>query len=182
MIFTSDIFRQFHLLNTQNTIRLLGIILVVIVVTYICGYTNYLTRRQIVAIRLLVFYSMILFCATVLCRNEGIRRYRLDLFWSWKAVIEINRTDLIYENLLNIFMFIPIGYLLSECFKIRSNRIFFLVILIGIVTSGLIEVSQLVMKCGLCEVDDIVHNTIGCAIGYFIRSLIYICKKNDLEE
>ena len=41
--------------------------------------------------------------------------------------------------------------------------------------SVVIEFMQLYFKRGSCEVDDIIHNTLGCVIGYFIvRFVVYI--------
>ena len=38
--------------------------------------------------------------------------------------------------------------------------------MVGFVFSSVIELSQLVLKRGLCEFDDVFHNTLGCAVGY----------------
>jgi len=37
-----------------------------------------------------------------------------------------------------------------------------------------IEILQFVMKRGLSEVDDVMHNTIGCMMGYGISRLLKI--------
>ena len=38
--------------------------------------------------------------------------------------------------------------------------------MVGFIFSSVIELSQLLLKRGLCEFDDVFHNTLGCVIGY----------------
>ncbi len=42
--------------------------------------------------------------------------------------------------------------------------------------SGFIEGIQLVFSCGLCELDDVMNNTIGAGIGYIVW---WGCRKNE---
>lgn len=39
---------------------------------------------------------------------------------------------------------------------------------LGLVVSLVIELGQLVFEKGVAEIDDLIHNTLGCAIGYLI--------------
>lgn len=41
-------------------------------------------------------------------------------------------------------------------------------LIIGAVTSIIVELVRLVWHMGLCELDDVVHNTIGMMVGYAI--------------
>lgn len=66
-------------------------------------------------------------------------------------------------NLLNVMLFVPIGLLLGCGYR---NITWKRVILLGVCLSVLIEILQLLFKKGLCEVDDIIHNVLGCVIGY----------------
>jgi glycopeptide antibiotics resistance protein len=69
-------------------------------------------------------------------------------------------------------MLLPIGILLpivlGAVWKDASKNIFVRVVLIGFFISLTIEILQLVMKRGLFEFDDMFHNTLGVAIGYWI--------------
>jgi glycopeptide antibiotics resistance protein len=42
---------------------------------------------------------------------------------------------------------------------------------IGCLLSAAIEILQLLTRRGVCNIDDVIHNTIGCAIGYGIFRL-----------
>lgn len=112
---------------------------------------------------LLSEYYFLVLCSTVICRDCGSKRdMELMPFWNypdiWNSVDY--PADLI-EVLLNIILFIPIGLLLGGM-GMNLKRIF----LSGVILSCIIEVSQLVFCRGLCETDDVIHNTLGCIIGY----------------
>lgn len=116
-------------------------------------------------------YVFLVFSSTVLAREkQPDYDYSLKLFWSYEAIY-YGREDLIIENIFNVIMFIPIGFLLQFFRKLKIPY----VLCTGIVLSSVIEISQLVFMKGFFELDDIFHNTLGCLIGYLIyRVLLYI--------
>ena len=66
------------------------------------------------------------------------------------------------EILLNIALFVPIGFLLGG----MMPKGFLKVLLTGFLLSSLIELFQLASGRGLCETNDVIHNTVGCIMGY----------------
>lgn len=64
-----------------------------------------------------------------------------------------------------------------------KNKIWWKVALIGLVFSSFIELSQLVLKRGLCETDDVIHNTVGCVVGYImgICLIIFFYTNHDIK-
>ena len=119
---------------------------------------------------LLAEYSFLILCSTVIYRIST-DNYKIDLtpFWSYTAINEGGHDDLIKENLMNIALGVPVGFLLSF---IMSKRSWWKVGLAGFVFSSVIELSQFIFKRGLCEFDDVFHNTLGCVIGYGIGLVI----------
>lgn len=113
---------------------------------------------------LLVEYYFLVLCSTVICRaSHGERHIELIPFWNYLDIW--NRVDYpgdLIEVLLNMALFVPIGLLLGGI-GFKTTKI----LLLGICLSGIIEVSQFAFFKGLCETDDVMHNTFGCAIGYF---------------
>ena len=108
----------------------------------------------------LASYLFIVFTATILNRKLGvITGFTPELFWSWK------RPDLRAQIYANIFMLIPVGLLLG--YKIGWKSI-----PEAAMISAFIEVVQLITKRGLFEFDDIIHNTLGAVIGFWICSLL----------
>lgn len=114
---------------------------------------------------LLSEYYFLVFCSTVICRGCGSeRRKELIPFWNYADIW--NRVDYptdMIEVLLNIALFVPIGLLLGGM-GMKLKKVF----LSGVILSCVIEGSQFAFRRGLCETDDVIHNTLGCIIGYLV--------------
>jgi len=106
----------------------------------------------------------------VVFSRPAIDAFQINLqpFWSYKAIIN-GRKDLIKEHYLNVAMFIPLGMLLWVVLKQKK---WWKALVFGCVVSLLIEVMQLLMKRGMCEFDDVMHNTLGCMVGYGLIKLV----------
>lgn len=120
--------------------------------------------KRFVLESLLAEYYFLVLCSTVICRASVMERHvELMPFWNYPDIW--NKVDYpadLIEVLLNMALFVPIGFLLGGIgFKTKK------VLLMGICLSGIIEVSQFGFCKGLCETDDVIHNTWGCVIGYF---------------
>lgn len=98
--------------------------------------------------------------------------YRRSL--SLAGGLRIQDLELFVEILLNILLYIPLGYLLPFTWRwFRSARLLSgRVVLTGFVCSALTETAQLVFRIGLFEFDDMINNTLGCAIGCILFSLV----------
>jgi glycopeptide antibiotics resistance protein len=118
---------------------------------------------------LLIEYTYLLFCSTVIFRKTGeARRYDFHPFWSYRA-IEEGRIELLPENITNVVVFVPIGLLIAACVK---GLKWWYALLTGICLSVSIEVLQFVFKKGFSELDDVMHNSLGCTIGFGAYNLI----------
>lgn len=75
--------------------------------------------------------------------------------------------DIIINNTLgNVLIFLPLGLFLPILFK-KYNR-FSKVFICSILISFSMEVLQFILQIGQFDIDDIILNTIGCIIGYFV--------------
>lgn len=118
-------------------------------------------------------------------------KYQLGLLWSYREALSIHKAggfpiqitdgELLKEIILNILLYIPLGYLLPFLWpslahkkrEIRSEKritrwlrgIPWKVVLIGFLCSSFTEITQLVFHLGLFEFDDILNNTLGCIFG-----------------
>lgn len=99
---------------------------------------------------------------TLLSREPGTRiGIDLQLFQT------LNRTPQSFAYFFeNILLFIPFG-ILAPC-TTRKFSSFLFCIGTGFLFSLGIELIQLVTKSGYCQLDDLLMNTLGTMIGYFI--------------
>jgi len=118
---------------------------------------------------LLIENTFLIFCSTVFFRTTSeLRKYDFQPFWSYKA-IQDGREDLLAENIMNVVVFIPVGLLLGIAFK---QMTWWKALLIGCSISVTIEALQFFLMRGFSELDDVMHNTLGCAIGFLIVAII----------
>jgi len=123
-------------------------------------------------------------------------RYALGLFWSYREALSLQGSEglrlavtdgeLLKEIILNILLYIPLGYLLPFTWPslatYRKNPVHvahqsrkqwhlpWKAIGIAFLLSTATELAQLVFHLGLFEFDDIFNNTVGCVVG----SALYI--------
>ena len=120
---------------------------------------------------LLVEYVFLIFCSTVIYRSVGeIRQYDFHPFWSYQA-IQDGREELLAENIMNVVVFIPVGLLLGIAFK---QVTWWKALLIGCSISVIIESLQFFLMRGFSELDDVMHNTLGCLIGFGFMIILRI--------
>lgn len=140
-------------------------------VAIIFAIKGFISGWRLVAGLLVAEYIVLLYCSTVIFRPVSeANNYDFTPFWSY-AAIQKGREDLMAENIMNIVVFVPVGLLLGCAIK---NITWWRALLIGAGLSLSIEVMQLVFKRGFSEVDDVMHNTLGCMIGYGLCSLVRV--------
>ena len=82
------------------------------------------------------------------------------------AAIHIDSVRKAREVLLNVLLYLPLGYLLPFCWKkLRKPSV---ITLIGFLCSLATETAQLHFKLGYFQVDDLICNTLGTLIGGLI--------------
>ena len=114
---------------------------------------------------LLAEWICLVLCAIVIFREVSAERgYNLMPFWSyWDYGEQSYFMEMFGENILNVLLFVPIGFLAVYGSKgMTLKKVLFL----GGVLSVFIELLQFIFKKGFCETDDVIHNVLGCIIGY----------------
>jgi len=102
---------------------------------------------------------------TILSRQPRVegRVFKWQLLWSYRAWIAgepYGKTESI-QNINNILVFIPFGLLFPQ----KQLR---LLILTALVFSSTIEIVQFAGNLGWCEIDDVICNTLGSVLGWFL--------------
>lgn len=123
---------------------------------------------------LLVEYVFLLYSSTVMFRatSEQFSGYDYHLFWSYRAIQSGESPQLLVENIMNVVVFVPVGLLIGTQIAQKTQKGWLVAIAVGAGLSVGIETLQFVFNKGFSEVDDVMHNTIGCLIGYGIYRLI----------
>ena len=125
-------------------------------------------RQRYKCLFFLIFidYTVLLFYYAVGNRVSLADYYiQTELFWGYHKPPEY----IFEDNIINVLFFIPIGFLASLVigkYKIIRS------LLIGLLISETIECSQLILKRGTFDVDDIFNNTLGAVIGSFVCVIV----------
>ena len=125
-------------------------------------------RFSFLSLTTLIVYIAFVLCSTVFFREiQKDCKFDMHPFWSYKAILN-GRDDLVTENILNVLFFMPLGFLLGATFMKNKWKS---ALLIGLCLSLCIETLQFVYSKGFTEFDDVMHNTLGCIIGYGLYNL-----------
>ena len=103
---------------------------------------------------LVALYILIILWVTIFSREPGTVRIVKGLFWE----VQTHQWHFI---ILNILLFIPLGFLLRNATDSLGAVIY------GFLLSVLIELTQYAFCLGECEIDDVLNNTLGCGLGLF---------------
>ena len=120
---------------------------------------------------LMLEYVLLIYCSTVFFRNTGQLQYDFMPLWSYRDYFKGLDRALLAENIMNVVVFVPVGLLAGAAFRSMSWK---KVLVIGMCLSVGIETLQFVFRKGFSEFDDVMHNTLGCLIGYGIMTILRI--------
>lgn len=115
---------------------------------------------------LFVGYMAIILSVTILRGIGGYREWNLHLFRAWREAWNNYSVKNWANVLLNVAMFVPLGFLLPLLG--RRFRKWYWAIPAGFAVSLVIELVQLAIGRGICDVDDLFANTLGAVIGFAV--------------
>lgn len=121
-----------------------------------------------IAIVLFVTYCLFILWYTLFTRTANLSRSAdLRFMWAYQEMIvgDANWKEDVLQNLLNILFFVPFGVL----FPLKKWNV---VLVASCVFSVMIESAQYFFMLGLCELDDVICNTLGAMIGFWIVVII----------
>ncbi len=141
--------------------------------------------RRLLLYAVFIVYIVVVVGATML-RYSGLSISRVNreiypLFYSYKEAWNHFSAREWRNIILNILMFVPFGFLLPLVSK--KFQVFWKTYLAGFLFTTLIELTQLLLHLGVCELDDFMNNTVGTLIGYgFYRLFVFVVKKWKKQE
>ena len=116
---------------------------------------------------------------------EGMQEYHYNLvlfqeikrFWQYREQLGIYA---MFTNLFgNVLIFMPFGFFMPMASKYRS---FFAAVFYSFVLSFCVETFQLLAKVGSFDVDDLLLNTIGGALGYIIFVMCAAIRRKHVKR
>lgn len=116
---------------------------------------------------LLVGWAAVTVFVTLLRSESGefaARQWNLQLFRAWREAYQRFTLQIWLNVLLNIALFVPLGFLLPLLSK--PFRKWYAALGAGFGVSLLIELSQFFTGRGMCDVDDLFTNTLGAMLGW----------------
>ena len=143
-------------------------------------------RILFVVYLIILFYFLFFAEAMGRVSDSGEREYiyNLELFKEIRRFLEyrdILGWKAVTLNLAgNVVAFMPFGFFLPVVLK--NCKGWFLVTLLTLTASLVIETIQLVTKVGSFDVDDILLNTLGGMIGYFCYFVIHKIRRHRIRK
>lgn len=134
--------------------------------------------KQTILIFGMVYFAWIIGKITIVGRVSAFpRKICLIPFYSYYKIIAGWQLYRLIQNIQNILMFVPLGFLGSILFEKtgKKKRVLSLLI-IGLVISFAIEGIQYAKAIGLCEMDDIIHNVLGTMLGWMVYEFLRCLK------
>jgi len=145
---------------------------------FIKRYSHNRTKR-IVTGSVLITYLLLLLGSTVFFRTV-LEDCQIEWmpFWKYSLILsDKSKLYLFWEIVLNIGIYIPIGFLICAY---SNHRNVCRLLLCGCGISITNELLQYITKTGLCETDDVVNNCMGCLLGvalfYLLRFIVILIK------
>lgn len=129
-----------------------------------------------VFIHMFIFYTLCLYEITAIRLGLGLsienitmkdaRVNMIPIHYLWRWFVGGYWWHLTYNVAGNLAWFVPLGFFIPALFnKLRDGM---KVTLIGMIISLSIEIIQYVLRTGVTDIDDIILNTIGAALGYLL--------------
>ena len=172
--YVSSLYRDIPLTVYEGILSVLclGVVLIIALYGVMRGW------RKIAGL-VLAEYVFLIYCSTVIFRTYSeFRGHDFTPFWSYVAIYE-GKVQYLPENIMNGLVFVPLGILLG-CTFMRLT--WWKALLVGCCLSMTIEAIQYIFQRGFSEVDDVIHNTLGCVIGYGLFNAIKMFVKTNVAN
>lgn len=148
------------------------LIFVTIILNVVMTYVVPLIRTIRVRTSLFVTYVFLVLYITLLSRRDSAWGFNPMpfhfLYWVYRRYRVYGILGILQPIegvLLNIFLFFPFGFLLSSIKKFKNG---YVIVILALAFSFMIEILQLYLHIGLFETDDLITNSLGSWFGYSV--------------
>ena len=165
-----------------DPVFIFGIVLIAVPLMLICKKEGSVHKGKMIFLSLVMYYYLCVMLGHIVgipTLKEYIRLSRLgETFFNPKLNLIPLSDGFSLSFVLNIFLFIPLGFLcpfISKSYKKMKNTL-----LIGIGLSLFIEIAQLFTLYRATDINDLLTNVMGTFIGYLCSKWI-LSKREGLE-
>lgn len=155
------------------TFVLISLLFFCVIIITIGLLSNRIVNKSRFIIRVLfIEYLLLILLSTIVCRGAQSFDYaRLELvpFWTYRAVLDNVPGVSVWDIILNVLLFIPLGLFTKALFP---NTTLIRMVIISVICSVFIETNQYLFEKGIAQIDDVLHNALGGIIGWFIAGLL----------
>ena len=147
--------------------------------------TQYRILGKVLFVLYIIFVFYFLLISEIYGRTGEMQEYHYNLilfkeirrFWNYRNQLGIFATA---TNLLgNVLIFLPFGFFMAMASKYRS---FLDTVIYSFALSLIIELSQLFMKVGCFDVDDLLLNTMGGVLGFVAFSICNVIRRKYAKK
>ena len=167
------LFHWFYCLSIPRAVLLLAL-----GTGLLCFLHSRLRRRilwQVLLWLLLLAGCFVIAAHTVLLRSPGaVQPPVLQPLQSYRDVLHGGNVEILRSNFMNVALFYPLGLLPALLLNRKRHPLLrtAVITLLFLLFSCAIEYAQLHFALGLCEVDDVLHNTLGAFLGALAGGLL----------
>ena len=139
---------------------------------------RHLPVRIIISVLLGIYLMIYIYLTFAYRRPTKTPNLNLELLWSYREAFQLIPLKIIKRTLarqivLNILLTVPPGLLLPILLT-KAKHPYCLTVIIICIMSIMTEILQYFTCLGLCEMDDVLNNLIGCFFGIGVT---YTCDK-----
>jgi len=121
---------------------------------------------------IVLLYLLIILFITFFSRvPQIVYDVKLVPFWSYASWLRGNHSAG-RSILLNIVLFIPLGYFLSSLFSSSKKKELTSIAIAGVISLA-IEILQMITCRGMCDIDDLISNITGAAAGVLLFQKVH---------
>lgn len=133
-------------------------------------YNRKVWWRLLLGLALLCWAAAVSY-TTISSRSDGGQLIcRMTLFHSYREILNGGSPEILRSNFMNIILFYPAGLIGGMVLPRKWPgwlRCILVVLLLAAMSAG-IEWMQYRFSLGQCEIDDVLHNTVGALLGVLI--------------
>lgn len=161
--------QQLYCLNIRDIILLAAVATCFLI--YLHGrYNRKVWWRLLLGLALLCWAAAVSY-TTISSRSDGGQFIcRMTLFHSYREILNGGNPEILRSNFMNIILFYPAGFISGMVLPRKWPgwlRCGLVVLLLTAMSIG-IECMQYHFGLGRCEIDDVLHNTVGALLGVLL--------------